>query len=58
MKKKEVEKLEKEPEEQSEEYKRFEHGLKTIFGLSTEEARKIREEFPVNPSEEIEEENS
>lgn len=38
----------KEEEEKSEEFLRFEEGLKLIFSLSPEEAKRIREE-PVPP---------
>ena len=36
----------------SEEFKRFEQGLKAIFSLNPKEAKRIREEFPVNPTQE------
>lgn len=50
QKKNEAENLEKEKpeEEKSEEFLRFEEGLKLIFSLSPEEARRIRE-MPVPP---------
>ena len=56
-KKKEVENSEKEQSEneKSEEFLKFEQGLKDIFSLTPEEARKIREEFPVKPPDEEEE---
>ena len=49
-KKNEVKNLEpeKEEEEKSEEFLRFEEGLKLIFSLSPEEAKRIRE-MPVPP---------
>ncbi len=34
--------------EKSEEFLRFEEGLRKIFSLSPEEARRIREKYPAN----------
>jgi hypothetical protein len=42
-----VENSEEPQNEKSEEFKRFEEGLKAIFSLSPEQAKRIREEKPL-----------